>query len=134
MLSVDWQVGSPVFFTGLSSAHTFRTGSLDKSSYIISALSTQYHIDIYAHSYCDQQRRPLDLLHICYRPSFVRLERPQHLEGRRQDADKAIIASEEEAFGPRANTADLVVLEKGAALVVWWLDLADFEEIECFPL
>lgn len=33
MLSVDWHVGRPVFFTGLSNAHTFNTGSLEISSY-----------------------------------------------------------------------------------------------------
>ena len=37
MLKVDWQVGSPVFLTGLSNAHTFKTGSLGKSSYTASA-------------------------------------------------------------------------------------------------
>lgn len=31
--SVDWHVGAPVFFSVLSNAHTFKTGSLDRSSY-----------------------------------------------------------------------------------------------------
>jgi hypothetical protein len=38
MLMVLKHVGSPVFLTGLSSAHTFSTGSLLKSSYSQSAL------------------------------------------------------------------------------------------------
>jgi hypothetical protein len=35
MLKVDWQVGRPVFFTGLSKAQTFKTGSFGKSSYTV---------------------------------------------------------------------------------------------------
>jgi hypothetical protein len=35
MFKVDRQVGMPVFFTGLSKAQTFRTGSFGKSSYTV---------------------------------------------------------------------------------------------------
>jgi hypothetical protein len=47
MLKVDWHVGRPVFFTGLSRAHTFRTGSLGKSSYRISVFTPKYIAGIY---------------------------------------------------------------------------------------
>lgn len=64
----------------------------------------------------------------------MRLEAPQDLEGRGEYPHNPIIASQEETFRSRAHTADLVVVEKGLAIVVWWFNLIDFEEIERFPL
>lgn len=49
MFRVDWHVGSPVFFTGLSKAHTFNIGSLGRSSYKISEAKFEHpelHTDI----------------------------------------------------------------------------------------
>lgn len=43
MFNVLKQVGNPVFFTGLSSAQTFNTGSLLRSSYYSSALFDTVH-------------------------------------------------------------------------------------------
>jgi hypothetical protein len=71
---------------------------------------------------------------MCNGPRLVCLEGSHDLEGRRKDADDAIVAAEEEAFGAGADAADLVALEEGLALIVWGIDLADLEEIECFPL
>lgn len=69
-----------------------------------------------------------------YGTRIVRLENPQDLKGRGDDSDKAIITSKKEILRSRADTADFVVFEEGLALVVRWVDLADFEEIECLPL
>lgn len=71
---------------------------------------------------------------MCNRANLVRLECSQDLEGWREDTDKAIIASKEETIGSRAYAADFIVLEEGLALVIGRFDLADFEEIERFPL
>jgi hypothetical protein len=71
---------------------------------------------------------------MCDGPRLVCLEGPHDLEGRGEDADDAIVAAEEEAFGAGTDAADLVAFEEGFALIVWGGDLADLEEIECFPL
>lgn len=68
------------------------------------------------------------------RASIVGLESPHHFEGRREDADDAIVAAEEKAVRARAHTAYLVAFEEGPAFIVWGVDLADLEEIEGFPL
>jgi hypothetical protein len=64
----------------------------------------------------------------------MRLEGPQHLEGRVDNPHNAIRASKEEVFGSGANAADFVILKEGSAFVIWGFDLADFEEVERFPL
>lgn len=65
---------------------------------------------------------------------LVSLEAPQDLPARADDAYVTVIATEEQAIGAGADAGDLVVLEEGACLVVAELDLADLEEVECFPL
>jgi hypothetical protein len=64
----------------------------------------------------------------------VCLESSQDFEGGGDDSNCAIVASKEEALGAGADTAYLISIEEGLALVVWRLDLADFEEIEGLPL
>src|SRR4051812_2381436 len=97
MLSVDWHVGSPVFLTGLSSAHTFNTGSFGTSSYTQISTPPQHISGRKApYSNGDQQRRALDLLHVRDGARVVRLERAHDLEGRRQDAHDAIGAAQKE--------------------------------------
>ena len=71
---------------------------------------------------------------MCDRAGIVCLKSPHDFKGRGEDPDNAIIAAEEEAVGSGADTADLVALEEGSALLVWGIDLADLEEIERFPL
>lgn len=62
------------------------------------------------------------------------LESPQDLECGGEDSHSTIEAANEEVLGPRADTADLIVLEEGLAVLVHWVDLTDFEEIKRFPL
>jgi hypothetical protein len=69
-----------------------------------------------------------------YRSRIVGLESSQDFERGREDSYDAIVASKEKILRSRAYTADFVVLEEGPALIVWWVDLADLEEIERFPL
>jgi hypothetical protein len=71
---------------------------------------------------------------MCYRSSVVCLKSSQYLEGRRKNSHDAIVTSKEEVLGSRAHAADFAVLEEGLALIVRRIDLADFEEIERFPL
>jgi hypothetical protein len=97
ILKVDWQVGSPVFFTGLSKAHTFKTGSFGKSSCTASEQAPQQHSSAYRNS--DQQRRSFHLLHVCDRACFVCLKGTQDFEGGGNDPDCAIVAPKKEALG-----------------------------------
>ena len=69
-----------------------------------------------------------------YRPRIVCLEGPQNLERRREDSDNAIMGSEEEILRPRAYTAYFVGFQERPGLVIGSFDLANFEEIERFPL
>ncbi len=71
---------------------------------------------------------------MCYRPSVVRLESAQDLEGWRENSHNAIVAPKKEVLGPRAHAADFAVLEESLALIVGRVDFADLEEIERFPL
>jgi hypothetical protein len=65
---------------------------------------------------------------------IVRLEAAGNLPTGPDDANISIKGTEEQAVGAGANARYLVVLEEGSCLVVAKLDLANFEEIECFPL
>jgi len=71
---------------------------------------------------------------VCDRPRLVCLEGTHDLEGWGKNADNAIEAAEKEAFRAGADAADLVALKERLALIVRGVDLADLEEIECFPL
>lgn len=87
-----------------------------------------------AYRYRDQQAGTLDLAHVGDAARLVRVETSEDLPAGADDAHVSVIAAEEQAIGAGAYAGDLVVLEEGARLVVAGLDLADLEEVECFPL
>ncbi len=62
------------------------------------------------------------------------LEAPDDFPARANYAHVSIVAAKEKAFGAGAHAGDFVILEERSRLVVAELDLADFEEVECFPL
>ena len=64
----------------------------------------------------------------------MRLEGSQNFERRGEYAHRAIMTSKEKTLGTRADAAYFIVVEEGFGLVVGRIDLADFEEIERFPL
>jgi hypothetical protein len=66
--------------------------------------------------------------------SFVCQETPDDFPAGSDDAYVSIIATEEQAFGARTYAGYLIILEERSRLVVAELHLADFEEVECFPL
>ena len=65
---------------------------------------------------------------------LVCVEASYDLPAGADNAHVAIIATEEQTVGAGAYAGYLVVLEEGPRLVVAGLDLADLEEVECFPL
>ena len=67
-------------------------------------------------------------------PRFVGVETPDHFPAGAYYAHVSIFAAEEKALGTGAYARDFVVLEERPCLIVAELDLADFEEVECFPL
>lgn len=94
----------------------------------------------------DQQRRPLDLLHVRDCARVIRPEGAHDLEGLRQHADDAIGAAHKDALGPRDDACRaprLPCVSEGAyagrarsylgeegALVAGELDLRHVEELE----
>jgi hypothetical protein len=62
------------------------------------------------------------------------LETPDHFPAPADNAYVSIVATEEQALRARAHAGYLVILEDRSRLVVAELDLADIEEVECFPL
>ena len=63
MERVDWHLGWPVFFSVLSSAHTFRSGSVDKSSEMVTSSgvpSTCFMCVIGADSWAGKDRTTLN--------------------------------------------------------------------------
>lgn len=71
---------------------------------------------------------------MCNRACFKGLEGLQHLEGRGQDPDVSIVATNEKVPRARTCAADFVVLEEEYRLAILWFDLGYLEEVECFPL
>ena len=65
---------------------------------------------------------------------LVCMEASYDLPAGTDDAHVAVIATKKQTVGTGAYTGYLVILEEGARLVVAGLDLADLEEVECFPL
>ena len=64
----------------------------------------------------------------------VCMEASDDLPAGADDAHVSIIATEEQAIGAGADARYLAALEEGSRLVVAGFDLADLEEVECFPL
>jgi hypothetical protein len=64
----------------------------------------------------------------------MRLKGSLDLKVRREDPNYTIVATKEQIVGSRADATDLIILQKRRAFIIWRLDLANFEEIEGFPL
>ena len=65
---------------------------------------------------------------------LVCVEASYDLPAGTDDTHVSIIATEEQAVGAGTNTRYLIGFEEGARLVIAEFDLADLEEVECFPL
>ncbi|QBZ60911.1 hypothetical protein PoMZ_07855 [Pyricularia oryzae] len=111
------QVGKPVFLTGLSSAQTFSTGSLLRSSAIACPLNLS-HVR-------NSLPRRLAIVIVAIRP-----EAPHDLPAGADDTHMAVVAAEEEAVGAGTDARDLVALEECARVVVTELYLLDVEEVK----
>jgi hypothetical protein len=140
MVTVLKHVGMPVFLTSLSSAQTFKIGSLVESPILggsclvldPSISCSRVRVQTYGDS--DEQRGAVDLAHVCDGTGLVSLESAHHLPARADDADVSISATEKEVFRPGADARYSITLEESARLVVRDLDLGSFEEVKRPPL
>jgi hypothetical protein len=64
----------------------------------------------------------------------MRLKGSLDLEVRRENSNYAIITTEKEVVGARTDATDLIIVQKGRAIIIWRPNLANLEEIEGFPL
>jgi hypothetical protein len=134
MLKVLKQVGIFVFLTSLSSAHTFKTGSLLMSSYYNQQPKDTENITPSTYRDRHQYTRPLHLSHMGNRTSIVRLELANHLPALPNNANPSIMRSKEEAIGTGADAGDLVAFKELLGLFLEEGDLGDFEEVKRLPL
>ena len=134
-------VGIPVFLTGLSSAHTFSSGSPAPS---YSAPASQHttrtpspHAGSTTYRDSNQQTRPLHLPHMRDPPPGALIVRgkPAHdLPARPDDAHLAVRAAQEQAVGAAAQGRDVAAGEEVGVGVGRGRDLCRFEEGEGSPL
>ena len=141
MLTVLRHVGMLVFFTSLSSAQAFSTGSALISScssvspcVLNASVTSRSGTPSQTHSDSDQHACPLDLSHVRDRAGLVRLKAPRHFPTLPDNGDPAIVGSEKQAIGTSAQARDLVALDELPRLFVGEGDLSRVEEVERLPL
>lgn len=157
MARVVKHVGMFVFFTSLSSAQTLSDGGLLRSSCIranrqpapkkqVSLYSKLYSGasemasvregggKIHSYRYSHQEARSLDLAHVGNGADIVGLEALDDLPIIVDDADVAVVGTEEDALRPRSHARYLVALKGLSCFVVGEPDLGDVKEVKRLPL
>ncbi len=135
MPKVDKHFGDPVFFSVLSRAHTFSTGSFSRSSDNVTSNDVPSTCFICVIEPVSWALKDLITLNACERiqtsPSLLPRNR---FSDPVQTALTSLLLRCQHPEGLCTVGQATDIEQRGALAVVWWLHFRDVEEIERFPL